>query len=56
MMRIKIAHVFPPIPCRNFDYSAIDDLTYDGPGSPIGYGATPDDAIADLMEAFELGY
>jgi hypothetical protein len=34
-------------------YSAIDDDTYDGPGSPIGTGPTEAAAIADLLEQLE---
>jgi hypothetical protein len=30
-------------------FAAIDDATYAGPGSPVGSGATPEAAIADLM-------
>jgi len=37
---IKTSHIRPPISTRSFDWSAVDDSTYDGPGSPIGYGAT----------------
>ena len=33
---IRTTHEFPPIPQRQFDWSAIDDDTYDGLGSPIG--------------------
>jgi hypothetical protein len=29
---------------------AYDDDVYDGPGSTIGWGETPEAAIADLME------
>lgn len=54
-MNIRTTYVFPPIPDRNFDWSAVDDDTYDGPGSPIGYGPTELDAIADLMEQTEEG-
>ena len=52
-MRIKAEHVFPPIPDRRFDWSAVDDATYDGPGCPIGYGATEQEAIADLLDQIE---
>jgi hypothetical protein len=46
----------PPIPTRNCDWSAVDDDTYDGaPDSncPIGYGATEEEARADLIEKLE---
>lgn len=31
------------------NYCAIDDDTYDGPGSPCGYGKTPELAEEDLL-------
>lgn len=49
-MKIKTNFEYPPIPVRRFDWHAIDDDTYDGHGSPIGYGATEAEAIADLMD------
>lgn len=52
-MNIKAHCICPPIPTRNFDWSAIDDDTYDGPGSKIGYGATEQEAIDDLREQME---
>jgi len=30
---IKTSHIRPPISTRSFDWSAVDDNTYDGPGS-----------------------
>lgn len=39
-----------PIPLRQFDWEAIDDNTFDGPGSHVGYGATAQEAVADLLE------
>lgn len=53
MMKIKTSHDFPPIPDRRFDWSAVDDDTYDGPGCPIGRGATEQEAIADLLAQIE---
>ena len=53
-MNIRTKFVYPPIPDRRFDWSAVDDDTYDGPGSPIGTGPTEEAAIADLMEQIEL--
>jgi hypothetical protein len=47
-MTIKTTYWAKPIPLRNFDWSAIDDATYDGPGCPIGHGATEAEAIRDL--------
>jgi hypothetical protein len=49
-MNIITRHEFPPVPCRDWDYSAIDSDTYDGPGSPLGEGPTKEAAIADLLE------
>jgi hypothetical protein len=49
-MKIRTEHVYPPIPDRSMDWSAVDDDTYDGPGSPIGRGPTEEAAITDLME------
>ena len=54
MARIKTEYWAKPVPSRNFDWSAIDDNTYDGaPDSStrnqIGYGATEAEAIADLL-------
>lgn len=52
-MRIVTEFVYPPIPDRRFDWSAVDDETYAGPGCPIGRGATEAEAIADLMEQLD---
>jgi hypothetical protein len=52
-MRIVTEYVYPPIPDRRFDWQAVDDETYDGPGSPIGTGSTEAEAIADLMAQIE---
>ena len=38
---------------RRFDWNAVDDDTYDGPPSPIGWGATEHEAIADLLTQIE---
>lgn len=51
-MRIVTNYVFPPILVRSMDWSAIDDETYDYDG-PIGWGATEQEAINDLMEKIE---
>lgn len=48
MMKIITEHVRPPIPTRNCDWSAVTD-DYE-PGHPIGWGATEQEAIADLKE------
>ena len=52
-MKIQTEHIRPPVPSRNFDWSAIDADSYDGaPDSPtrnqIGYGATETEATEDL--------
>lgn len=49
-MNIRTTYVYPPIPIRQFDWSAIDDDTYDGEGCPIGTGATEREAVMDLYE------
>jgi hypothetical protein len=45
---IRTEHVYPPIPIRDFDWSAARD-GYE-PGAPIGYGRTEAEAIAALLE------
>ena len=42
-------YVFPPVPFRSMDWNAVTD-NYDGPGSPMGHGATEQAAIDDLVE------
>jgi hypothetical protein len=52
-MKIVTEFVYPPIPIRQFDWSAIDGDTYDGAEDsrcPIGYGATEQAAIDDLLD------
>jgi hypothetical protein len=51
-MKIRTSHVCPPIPFRNFDWSAVTDDYEDG--HPQGHGATEAEAIADLIEKLEL--
>lgn len=53
-MKIKTSYIYPPIPIRQFDWSAIDDDTYDGEGCPVGYGATEAEAINDLKEQLDM--
>ena len=48
-MKIKTDYWPKPIPLRCFDWSAVDDDTYDGPGSPVGHGQTREEAIKDLL-------
>ncbi len=59
-MKIVTSYDFPPIPDRNFDWSAIDEDTYDGAIDSatrhcIGRGKTEAEAIADLMLLLESG-
>lgn len=56
-MKIKTNFVCPPIPTRNSDWQAWDDDTYDASfedgcwkSSPLGHGATEQEAIDDLLE------
>lgn len=49
-IKIRTENVYPPIPIRDFDWSAVDDNTYDGEGCPIGWGGTEQAAINDLIE------
>jgi hypothetical protein len=48
--KIVTSHVYPPIPVRNFDWSAY----YEGDeeAGQYGYGATEAEAIADFIENF----
>jgi hypothetical protein len=57
-MKIRTEFIFPPIPVRDFDWTAVDDDTYDGaPDSKtrnqIGYGRTEEEAIKNLLEILE---
>jgi hypothetical protein len=47
-VKIRTSYWVKPIAVRGFDWSAIDDSTYDGPGCPVGYGTTEAEAIKDL--------
>ena len=49
--KILTERIFPPIPDRSFDWSAVLE-GYDA-GDPIGYGRTEAEAIADLKEQME---
>lgn len=51
--RIVTHHDPKPVPSRKWDWTAVDDRTYDGEGCPVGYGATEAEAIADLQEQLE---
>jgi hypothetical protein len=46
--KIILTHVYPPIPVRQFDWSAIRD-GYE-PGAPIGWGKTEKLALEDLLK------
>lgn len=52
-MKIRTHNECPPIPIRQFDWSAVDDETYDGPGCVIGWGRTEQEAIEDLLSQGE---
>ena len=52
--KIRTDYWAKPIPLRQFDWSAVDDDTYDGaPDSSncnmVGYGMTEEEAVADLL-------
>lgn len=49
----KIATGYEPLrftDVRDFDWHAVDDATYDGPGCPIGWGPTKRAAVRDLVQ------
>lgn len=48
-MKIQTSFVHPPVPDRSFDWSAVDDDTYDY-DAPIGQGPTEAAAITDLLQ------
>tara|TARA_S200002703_G_scaffold16790_1_gene13969 strand:- start:1274 stop:1480 length:207 start_codon:yes stop_codon:yes gene_type:complete len=50
--KIITRHEYPPIPIRDYDWSAVRQ-DYE-PGDPIGHGKTEQDAIEDLLEAEHL--
>ena len=50
-VKIRTEYIYPPIPVRDLDWRATDE-NYDL-GSPIGYGRTETDAIADLLAQIE---
>lgn len=60
-INVRTTHEFPPIPIRSMDWSAVDDDTYDVDcdqdgffsTSPVGRGATEQEAINDLLEQLE---
>ena len=52
-MKIVTEYWAKPIPRRDWDWAAYDADTYDGPGCPVGTGATEAEAIADLMKGLD---
>lgn len=44
--------IYPPIPTRNHDWIAVQE-GYEPP-MPIGYGATEAEAIADLIDNYDV--
>lgn len=55
-MNIRTTYDPKPIPVRQFDWTAVDDDTYDGAPDahcPIGSGTTEAEAIADLLLQIE---
>lgn len=59
-VKIHTSFDYPPIPVRSFDWSAVTDdydcdCDQDGffSTSPVGHGATEQDAITDLLEQIE---
>ena len=55
---VRTSFDYPPIPVRRFDWSAIDDDTYDGAEDsccPVGHGATEQEAIDDLLDQLTDG-
>ena len=51
-MRIVVTQENPPVPSRQYDYSAVTD-DYE-PGHPIGRGSTKREAVNDLMDQLDL--
>jgi hypothetical protein len=51
-MKIVTDYWPKPIPLRCFDWTACSD-DYE-PGMPVGYGATEAEAIADLLENYDV--
>jgi hypothetical protein len=49
---IVLSFDYPPIPVRDFDWSACDWNTYE-PGAPLGRGPTAEAALADLLDILE---
>lgn len=47
-MKIRTELAYPPN-----NWTAVDDETYSGPGSPIGRGTTENEAVEDLFRQIE---
>lgn len=52
---VVVHEVYPPIPSRDFDWSAVHAPTYDGADdakhrNEVGYGQSPAAATDDLIE------
>jgi hypothetical protein len=51
--RVVTRHVYPPIPCRAFDWEASLEGREGDEDAPRGWGATEAEAVADLTEQLE---
>jgi hypothetical protein len=56
-LKVRISHIYPPIPVRDFDYSAVydDDEPNDNGNMDVGYGRTAEEAHEDLLTNFPRG-
>lgn len=53
---IRVVHVFPPVPTRQYDYMVYDDNEAENPRC-VGFGPTPWEALSDYAEELkELNY
>ena len=50
-MKIITDHIYPPIPDRRWDWSAVTE-DYE-PGHPQGFGKTESEAIGDLLDQLQ---
>lgn len=54
ILKIRTNFEYPPIPLRDYDWSAVDDDTYEPDSNrPVGWGRTEAQAIEDLLERLE---
>jgi hypothetical protein len=51
---IVTTFIEPPIPVRDFDWSAILDNYNGDPNCPKGWGSTEAEAVQDLMDCIEM--